>query len=208
MNKAQNVDWSALKEVSPLFAALPMELRSAVRVIRLPQSSRLFTRGDRPGSMYFVLSGEMRLVRHSSAGHEFVLQRCQQGVLAEASLDQSSYHCNAVAAVPSVVLSIPRSAFTKALGELSFQRAWTEQLTRELRRARARVERLNLRTARERIVHYIELEGRRGSIALECTKKDWAAELGITHEALYRTLASMEREGQLAIRGATVTLTQ
>ncbi|WP_230646797.1 cyclic nucleotide-binding domain-containing protein [Bradyrhizobium sp. Leaf401] len=38
--------------------------------------------------MFFVLSGEVRLVRRSRSGGEVVLQRTRHGFLAEASLDQ------------------------------------------------------------------------------------------------------------------------
>jgi DeoR/GlpR family transcriptional regulator of sugar metabolism len=36
----------------------------------------------------------------------------------------------------------------------------------------------------------------------------WATELGASHEALYRTLTEMEREGILQRHGQTLTLTQ
>jgi hypothetical protein len=36
----------------------------------------------------------------------------------------------------------------------------------------------------------------------------WAVELGASHEALYRTLAEMEREGVLQRQGQTLTLLQ
>lgn len=49
---------------------------------------------------------------------------------------------------------------------------------------RANAERLSLRTARERVLHFIETEGERGVVNLGQSKKDWAAELGLTHEAL------------------------
>lgn len=206
MTTSQSIDWTAIERVSPLLTALSVEARLASRLVRAPQSSRLFNRGDKPSSMYFVLDGEVRLVRHSSAGHELVLQRCRLGVLAEASIDQSAYHCDAVSTVPSMVVAIQRKAFRNALADPSFQRAWTDHLTRELRRARAHIERLHLRTARERIVHYVEIEGHKGAFTLKRSKKDWAAELGITHEALYRTLSSMERDGELSIRGSTIAL--
>lgn len=177
-------------------------------MLDLAQSARLFNRGDHPRAMYFVLSGEVRLVRHSKAGGEIVLQRTRQGFLAEASLDQKSYHCDAVAAVPSKILAIPRKAFADALAAESFRMCWIGHLARELRRVRAQAERLSLKTARERIVHCIETEGDGGSLTLSQSKKDWASELGLTHEALYRTLTEMQKLGLLAVDGAKLRLLQ
>jgi len=74
------------------------------------------------------------------------------------------------------------------------------RLAAEVRKLRAQCERLSLHGAAERIAHYIEAEGRDGRLTLRQTRKSWAAELGITHEALYRALASLERAGQLSAR--------
>jgi CRP-like cAMP-binding protein len=156
--------------------------------------------------MFAVLAGEVRLVRASPDGAEIILQRARRGLLAEASLDQPRYHCDAVAAEPAELVSIPRSDFRAALDDDAFRSRWTTQLLHELRRVRAQAERLSLHTARERIIHYIEAEGDDGGIVLSQSKKDWAAELGLAHEALYRTLADMQREGQLSVDGAVLSL--
>ncbi len=71
---------------------------------------------------------------------------------------------------------------------------------------RAQSERLSLKTARERIIHFIEIEGASGTVDLEQSKKDWAAELGLTHEALYRALAQMEKCGELTVERSRLTL--
>jgi hypothetical protein len=51
---------------------------------------------------------------------------------------------------------------------------------------RSQCERLALNSAADRIEHYIESEGRDGRLELKRTRKAWAAELGLTHEALKR----------------------
>jgi CRP-like cAMP-binding protein len=202
----RSIDWAALERASPLLAALPQSVRRAARAIHLPKSARLFARGDRPGAMHFVMSGEVHLVRLSPTGSEIVLQRARAGFLAEASLDQGAYHCDAVAVLPSELVLLPRKAFLEALAADGFRDRWIAHLARELRRVRAQAERLSLRTAQERIVHYIDTEGTDGSILLSQSKKDWAAELGLTHEALYRTLARMERSGDIVVNGAVVAI--
>ncbi|MCD6040705.1 MAG: putative Dnr-like transcriptional activator, partial [Burkholderiales bacterium] len=67
-----------------------------------------------------------------------------------------------------------------------------------------------LRGAAERIEHYIESEGENGRIELPRTRKAWAAELGLTHEALYRARADLRRSGRRAAqrtaRGLALTL--
>jgi len=41
---------------------------------------------------------------------------------------------------------------------------------------------------------------------LNQSKKNWAAELGLTHEALYRTLARMEKRDELKVDQSRLTL--
>lgn len=200
------LDWKSLALEFPLLAALPDSVRRFTRLREVPRHTEVFARGDRPRDIFFVLSGEVRLVRRSRSGGEIVLQRTRRGFLAEASLDQPAYHCDAVAAEPSRLLAIRQKAFVNALAAAEFRDAWMGHLARELRKARAHAERLSLKTARERIVHFIETEGQSGAITLTRSRKDWAAELGLTHEALYRTLAQMETRGELAVEQSRLTL--
>ncbi|TFV44547.1 Crp/Fnr family transcriptional regulator [Bradyrhizobium niftali] len=200
------LDWKSLSLESPLLAVLPESARRLTRSLELQRESTLFSRGDGPQAMFFVVSGEIRLLRRSKAGGEVVLQRTRRGFLAEASLDQSTYHCDAVAAEPTRLLAIRRRAFTDALAVRGFRDRWIAHLARELRKARAHSERLSLKTARERIVHFIETEGEGGMVDLNQSKKDWASELGLTHEALYRTLAQMEKRDELEVDQSRLTL--
>jgi DNA-binding MarR family transcriptional regulator len=59
------------------------------------------------------------------------------------------------------------------------------------------VERLSLRSAAARVRHLLVSEGRGPlcEVVLGGTLKDLSRQLGLTHEVLYRTLATMEREG-------------
>lgn len=199
-------NWTALERASPLLAAIPEQARRSTHTRAVPKSAQLFARGDRPQAMYFVISGEVHLVRSSLTGDQVVLQRAQKGFLAEASLDQARYHCDAIAVRPSELLVIPRKAFGDALSNGKFSKVWMAHLASELRRVRAQTERMSLKSAEARIFHYMEVEGTNGSIVLRQSKKDWANELGLTHEALYRALARMERSGQLRAAAGTLTI--
>jgi CRP-like cAMP-binding protein len=185
---------------------LPPQLRVKGRLMRMAEGERLFDIGSRPRAMYLVLAGEVHLLRHTRAGGRVVLQRSRAGFVAEASLDQAAYHCDAVAMAPSDVFAIPLGAFRSALDNAAFRQLWIALLARELRRLRAQNERSNLRSAEERIVHYVECEGESGGISLSGTRKEWAAELGLSHEALYRALARMTAKGLITADGARIQL--
>jgi CRP-like cAMP-binding protein len=96
------------------------------------------------------------------------------------------------------LLGFPIEPFREALrDDGKFRAFWMMRLAREVRSLRAQCERLSLRSAADRIEHYIEAEGDNGRIVLRRTRKAWADELGLTHEALYRTLASLRQKGRI-----------
>jgi CRP-like cAMP-binding protein len=198
--------WEDNERRVALLAHLPIGLRSATRLRRLAAGAMLFRQGQPPRAMHVVLDGEIRLLRSTRYGADIILQRTTSGFVAEASLDQSAYHCDARAALNSNVLVIPIPAFRAALDDIGFRTAWIRELARELRRLRAVAERLSLKTSRERIRHFLETEGVNGALTLAQTRKAWAAELGITHEALYRELARMRRFGEIRAAGPTICL--
>jgi CRP-like cAMP-binding protein len=186
---------------------LPPDLLARARRRNLASGDVLFRTGDRPDSLYFVLEGELLLVRHSRHGQQVVLQRTRSGFFAEASVESRRYHCDSVATTRTVASAFPMAAFRKALAEdVRFRVAWTRHLAGEIRRLRAQCERLALHSAPERIVHYIESEGANGAIELTQSLKSWALDLGLTHEALYRAIARMKRAGEISVEGAQVTL--
>jgi CRP-like cAMP-binding protein len=66
---------------------------------------------------------------------------------------------------------------------------------------RASGERLSLNSAAERILHYLETQGDNGVVTLTMSRKAWATELGLSHEALYRTLRRLQDDGVVWIDG-------
>ncbi|WP_088954137.1 Crp/Fnr family transcriptional regulator [Variovorax sp. HW608] len=95
-----------------------------------------------------------------------------------------------------MVQAFPIGAFKRALAQdPDFCRQWHTILAREVRKLRAQCERLSLKTAEDRILHYIEAEGVGGVVLLAQTKKAWANDLGLTHEALYRALKRLQDGG-------------
>jgi CRP-like cAMP-binding protein len=167
----------------------------------------LFRQGERPRMMYWVLAGELRLVRHTPAGEAVILQRCHAGPFAEGSLFSSSYHCDGVAAQPSRVLRVSRVDFQGLLAEPDFGQSYVMYLSREVRQLRSRCERLSLPRAEDRILHALADCGAYRFGPGHGTLKDWAEQLGMTHETLYRTLAALEKKGVVGRHGDSITLT-
>jgi CRP-like cAMP-binding protein len=196
--------------LSDLFPAFfPQALREAARLLEIRRDDTLFRLGDRVCAVYQVIRGEVRMLRYAPNGSEIFLHRARRGeYFAEASLSSERYHCNAVCVKPGRVLMLPVEVLRTCLLENSdFALRWVLTLARNLRTLRARFERLSLKGAQERVLHYLVTErGEDGTVVLDQPIKAWAADLGVAHETLYRTLAEMESRGLLERQGRTLRL--
>jgi CRP-like cAMP-binding protein len=115
------------------------------------------------------------------------------------------YSCDARAATPTEVLRIPVRELREGLGsDGAFALAFAGQLAADLRHQCTRVERLRIKRARDRVRHYLVCEGplRSGGAKLQ----DWARELGLEPETLYRTLAELESSGEISREHGGVVL--
>jgi CRP-like cAMP-binding protein len=190
--------------------ALPASLEAGSVVRVLSPGDLLFRQGDPAAAIYKVESGRLRLVRRTVDDHLVILHTARRGeFFAEASLFADAYHCDAVAAAQSSVRVYPKAVVMDALRtDPALAEAFMARLARQLQELRARMELRNIRSARDRVLQYLRLRaGNQGlSIAVEGQLQDIAAEIGITREALYRTLAALEAEGHLARTETTINL--
>ena len=184
---------------STLEQLLPPKLLAQCEPLTCPEETALFLTGVRPQWMYFVCHGEVVLERHGLNGEVVNLQRCQMGFVGEASLMSAAYHCDARTTLPSEIVRIPIRALRQAFKlDYGFAERWIHMLSSEVRRLRLQNERLSLPKVQSRILHLIETEGQNGRYSLNCSLKQLAKQLAVTHEALYRALAQLEKTGKIS----------
>jgi CRP-like cAMP-binding protein len=149
----------------------------------------LFHQGDEVKSLFLVLEGEIRLVRHQTDGHSITLQRAHDGeVLAEASLFSSHYHCHAVAHQATRMHALPKTAVLAALRtDPAFAQNWAAYLARAVQQARLRSELLSLKTVTARLDAWLSWQG--SELPPKGEWKTLAEQLAVSPEALYREIA-------------------
>ena len=185
---------------------LPEEVLKQSRTLHFEKGQHLFHQGTKPESMFFIVTGEAILSRISSHGEPTTLQRCKGGFLSEASLLTDAYHCDAIATHSGQAITIPIQALREALTDSNFSLKWVRLLSREIMRLRTQSERLSLKDIRSKLIHLIETEGNQGVLALQSDLKSLASEIGVTHEALYRAISAMEKQGVLRKQANTLEL--
>lgn len=180
-----------------LKALLPKGLLGQCHAHHFEKGDYLFHQGKKPEYMFFIVSGEAVLTRTSSHGEPTTLQRCKGGFLSEASLLVDAYHCDAIATHNGQAITLPIKSLREALADSKFSMKWVQLLSKEIMRLRTQSERLGLKDIRSKLIHLIETEGKQGVLILQSDFKSMASEIGVTHEALYRAIATLEKEGLL-----------
>ena len=182
---------------------------------KLPSQQVLFHTGDRAEAVYILISGKLKLVRHTSQGKELLLHLVSPGEsFAEAAmLGNGTYPATAVSLEPSVVFCWPRSRLIEllrntpdlALGMVLSVSLWTHRLVTQL-------ELLTQRRVEERLAIY--LKGRSGGerlvagheIILREPRNLIAAQIGTVPEVLSRTFRRFEESGLVEITSNKVRI--
>ena len=190
-----------------LKALLPLQMHEICQGAFYKKNERLFLTGKKPEWMFYVIAGEVTLERTGLQGESVVLQRTRLGFVSEASLKTAKYHCDGLAITDTNVIKVPITELSGALDrDPDFASRWISMLNTEVKRLRLHCERLSMKSIKDRVLHLINTEGRNGEYQVNTGLKSLAGELGVTHEALYRTLAALEKtktirrgEGMLAL---------
>jgi CRP-like cAMP-binding protein len=176
-------------------------IRSSGSPRRVAAGETLFHRNDPCVGLYEVIRGRLRLSLTAASGREIVVQTATAGeTFAESAIFASTYQCDAKALTGAEIIMYSRSAiFAEFEQNPQAAKAFMAVLAHKIAKLRASLERHSLRSARDRLRHYllsnVRTDGR--TVAIEGSLKDLALELGLTHEALYRALAELEEAGEI-----------
>jgi CRP-like cAMP-binding protein len=162
----------------------------------------LFNKGDSATHLYTVQAGCVRMVRFSHEGDPVVMHTARAGDgLAEASLFSPIYHCDAEAVLPSTVTCYDKKIIVANLRDSPEKAlACIALFSRQVRSLRTLLEVRAIRSARDRVLHYLMLQANPETmtVSLGGSVKTMAHDLAMAHETLYRTLASLEKEGEIS----------
>lgn len=155
--------------------------------------------GDTVAALYAVESGRVALSRHGTMVHV-----AESGTLfGESGLFVDTNPVDAVALEPSVVLSYARSQVLLHLrAHPDINLAFAAYLSRRLNAARARIELSKVKRAEDRVMAFLTQAGAaQGWITVGQPLSHIAADIGLTHEAFYRTLRRLVDKGVLRRQG-------
>lgn len=165
----------------------------------LAAGEHAFRQGDPVHSVFIVARGRVLLNRCLSDGSTVTLFTAGANQsFAEASLSSDYYHCDAIAAIDSIVVALPVPQLRRHfLADAASAMELAMFFARQVRDVRARLELRNVRSATSRIFDWLRTNAAGSPLSLELsgTWSELANELGLSRETLYRALAKLERDG-------------
>ena len=193
----------------PLQSALPVSGNTPPVKI-LNKGETLFRQGDAARNIYAVTRGRIRLIRHLDDGGTVTLHIARAGEsFAEAALFSDVYHCDAVADEASQVTIHAKDALLKTFkSDKHAATGFMARLARQVMGLRSRLELRNIRSARDRVMQFLLLSREDGSdsVSFDRPLREVAGEIGLSHEAFYRTLAGLEKNGRIERNGRIVRI--
>lgn len=205
MTQSASVSTTALKTFA-LFHGLPDatldELARAAMMRRFPRGQAVVHAGDRTDFVYFVLTGNLKVVVSDEDGREVILSILGQGELfGEMGIfGEQPRSASVISVVPSDLIMIAKNDFRHLMHD-NFEVAWRMMcnLADRLRNADRKIESLALMDVYGRVARLLlemseEVDGRT-LVVNKITKQDIAKMIGASREMVSRVMKDLSLQG-------------
>ena len=177
-----------------LFQSAPEQ---AIAKRQITKGGLAFHQETKTRGLFFVSAGKIELRRTTETGGLVTVHRAQSGeTFAEASLFSDAYHCDAIAVIDTTLIELERSYVLNHLQtDPDFAIAMTKHLAKQNQFYRRKIEILAIKNATERV--YSALSDK----LLQSDIISFASEIGLTHEAVYRSLRALVNQRRVTQTG-------
>lgn len=176
------------------FCLLPS---SALSEQAFEAGEHVFSFEEPANGFFFVVSGEIQMSRQSESGDHIIIHRAfENEFFAEASLFSETYHCDAQAVAASKIIKINRKwTLTLMRENAAFAHDISAAFARQVQTYRRLLELRSIRSARERVKAAVADGWLMGNVI------SFASQIGLSHEATYRALSDLTKQGFLRKTG-------
>ncbi len=180
----------------------PLRVARCAMMRRVPRGAAVVHEGDRTDFVYFVLTGNLKVMVSDEDGREVILTILGQGEMfgEMGVLDDSPRSASVVAVSPSDLVTIAKTDF-KRLMQDNFELAWHVMcnLTRRLRDADRKIESLALMDVYGRVARLLlemseEIDGLK-VVKKKISKQDIAKMIGASREMVSRVMKDLGLRG-------------
>jgi CRP/FNR family transcriptional regulator, cyclic AMP receptor protein len=214
INRAREIE--ALRRV-PLFAALPQEqvalLANYCVTRQYPKGMLVLAEGAEADSLYFLMSGSVKVNMSDTEGEEVILAILKQGDFfgEMAIIDEHPRSANIITLEPCEMVVMEKNEFLKGLSnnfDLTLQ--IMRSLSRRLREADKRIESLALVNVYGRVAQMLvevsEVVGGMRMVNKKLTRQDIARMVGASREMVSRVLHDLAEGDYIRMDGRRIML--
>ncbi len=189
---------------------LPAELQAMLSYKELAAGQMLFAQHEPAAAIFILEAGSIQLLNYTDDGQQINHYSVRVGdSFAEVALFYEQYICTAIAHAPSRVLVLPKQPFLSALkSDAGLALTFMAQLAQRLHESKLLLELRSIRSAPKRVLHYLQLNVQADGVTVQFDQslKAIADDLGLTPEALSRSLKQLHKEEKINRRKRKVTL--
>lgn len=181
-------------------------------LVKKDKKEMLFFEGDEGSSMYFLVSGSIKLFKINAEGKEAVIRFVEPSELfAEILLYMKNrYPVNAMAIQPSYLLAInAKQLFGFIQQKPEFAMKIIERLASRTKYLMKMIENLTLSDVRGKFLNYLRFMKRQSKeedITLPVPKGELALLLGIAPETFSRLLKKLSKEKLISVKGRKIKI--
>lgn len=177
---------------------MPEELRAKIVRRQLAASEIFFQEGDSAQAIYYLESGQIRLLNYDLSGRAVDHYTVTTGeFFAEVLITSDQCLCTCIVEEPSQVLIIPKQAFLDTLRQYpDLAIAFLGEVTYRLHMTKIIMRLRGIRSARDRVLNYLQVvaKPKTNIVVLDRLLKEIARDLDLTPESLSRALTQLESE--------------
>ena len=185
------------------------ELATICSAEKVKKREYLFHEGEKGGSMFLLLDGNIQLHKNTEDGREVVIRVVKPGELfAEVVLfEKDCFPVSARAVTPVEVLAFPRLGIHRLLGEEGFRSDFIALLMMKQRYLTERIQELTTKDVEYRFFIFLRAQyGEKELIHTPLSKKDIAAAIGTTPESLSRLILRLTDDEIIAWKGKEIKI--
>ncbi len=199
------------------FAAMRPQTKNLLqregRIQSVPKGHIIFMNEDDAARFYLIQRGWVKIFRETLGGEEAILDVLTAGsVFGETSIfENKAYAYGAEVIEDAVILSFPSHILENETAEnIDFALSFLQHISRKNLAKDKEIELRSVQNAAQRIGCFLlrlcKTEQRSATLHLAWEKSLIAARLGMTPETFSRSLAKLQKEAGIHIKGPTITI--
>lgn len=191
---------------------MPVELQNQIVRRELATGEHLFNEGDAANAIYYLESGQVRLLNYTLSGKTVSHYSVMAGeFFAEVLMILDRCVCAAIAEEPASILIVPKQPWLETLQQHpNLAIAFAGEVSYRLHMVKITLQLRGIRSAQERVLSYLQImaQPETGIIKLDRPLKQVARDLDLTAETLSRVLSQLVAEGAIRREAGQIVLSE